>query len=291
MSKVLVTGSRGMLGATLVPFLRTCGHELICHSRHGEGDIHADLVDAVQVRSMLDSSRPDVILNLAALANVDECERNPHKAYLENVKIVENLVDWIRHAETLAHLVQISTDQVYDDQGPHKEDSVALKNYYAFSKYAGELAAQAVPSTILRTNFFGPSRCEGRISLSDWIVASLRQKKQITVFGDVWVSPLSMETLSEAIALVIAQRHRGVFNLGSRIGMSKADFAFALAGKMQFPTDCMMRGSISQLKFEAYRPRDMQMDSGRFEHLFGMALPTLLEEIDKMGFEYEPQAC
>jgi dTDP-4-dehydrorhamnose reductase len=286
MSRVLVAGAQGMLGCTLVPHLRAAGYDVICHARNGESGVCFDLAEPAQIRTMLDRTKPDVIVNLAALTNVDECERNPNQSYLANVRIVENLTSWIRDAGTHAYLVQLSTDQVYDGVGPHKEDGVALTNYYAFSKYAGELAAAAVPSTVLRTNFFGPSQCAGRKSLSDWIVESLSKRTPITVFDDVWFSPLSMRRLAEYIVLVIERRQPGVFNLGSRNGMSKADFAFALAETMQLPTSDMSRGSANQSNFDAYRPKDMRTDSGRFAHVFGIELPTLLEEIRTMRIAY-----
>ena len=172
MTRVLVTGARGLLGSTLVPYLQARGHDVASCSRTGTGVV-ADLTDATQVSAALDRVAPEVIVNLAAHTDVDECERNPQLAYLANVRIVENLTMWMRESGGSVHLVQLSTDQVYDGPGPHKEDAVTLTNCYGFSKYAGELAAAAVPSTILRTNFFGRSKCAGRTSLSDWLLRSL----------------------------------------------------------------------------------------------------------------------
>ena len=53
------------------------------------------------------------------------------------------------------------------------EEQIKIRNYYAFSKYAGELAAIQVPSTILRTNFVGRSKVSHRESLTDWVYYSL----------------------------------------------------------------------------------------------------------------------
>lgn len=279
LTRTLVTGAQGLLGSTLVPHLQARGFDVICHARNRDGYMHADLSDANQVSAMLDKIKPDTIVNLAALTNVDECERNPQQAYLANVKVVENLAKWIRDGGNECHLVQLSTDQVYDGVGPHKEDEITLPNYYAFSKYAGELAAAKISSTILRTNFFGPSLCPGRTSLSDWLVESLRQEKPITVFDDIQFSPLSLQSLVELMELVIAQRQQGIFNLGSKEGMSKAGFAFTLAEALKLPTNHMSRGISDKVKLTAYRPKDMRMDSSRFEHTFGVKLPTLKEEI------------
>jgi dTDP-4-dehydrorhamnose reductase len=71
---------------------------------------------------MVAKAAPDIIINLAALANVDICERHPQLAYLSNVKIVENLASSIRNLPIRCHLVHLSTDQVYDGAGPHREE-------------------------------------------------------------------------------------------------------------------------------------------------------------------------
>lgn len=282
MIKVLVTGARGLLGSSLVPHLQACGYNVLCHARKGDVDIQADLTDSDLVSTTLDKVVPEVIVNLAALTNVDECERNPQSAYMANVRIVENLVKWIQKNDNKCYLVQISSDQVYDGHGPHRESDITLTNYYGFSKYAGELAAATVPSTILRTNFFGPSLCSGRASLSDWIVNSLIQGDSITVFEDILFSPLTLQRLIELIELIIVKRLQGVFNLGSKDGMSKADFAFAIAKTLDLPTQTMGRGTSDKVKLSAYRPKDMCMDVAHFEKVFSVKLPTLIEEIQSL---------
>lgn len=286
MTRVLVAGASGMLGRSLVPHLRAGGCEVVCHARSGEAEAIADLAEPAAARTLLDRIQPDVVVNLVALTNVDLCERSPNDAYRANARVVENLADWIGGRARRAHLIQVSTDQVYDGNGPHRESDVRLTNYYAYSKYIGELAAKAVSATVLRTNFFGPSDCPGRTSLSDWIVGSLRQGNPITVFDDVWFSPLSMQSLREYVMLGVEQRQSGVFNLGSRDGMSKADFAFALAETLGLPVSGMARGRSSERAFDAYRPKDMRMDSSLFAERFRVELPSLHEEIQKMRAAY-----
>ena len=156
MASICIVGGTGMLGATLVPSLRDLGHKVVCFSRKSK-DEEAMVVDYSNHDSLeraLDACNPSFVINLAALTNVDECEKNPHLAYSANVRIVEILSGWIRKS-TSCHLIQISTDHVYDGTGPHVEEKIKIVNYYGFSKYSGELAASLVPSTILRTNFFG----------------------------------------------------------------------------------------------------------------------------------------
>jgi dTDP-4-dehydrorhamnose reductase len=288
--RIVVLGSSGRVGGYLLPHLRSCGHETLGLSRREGDDLHADLTDFDQVSFALNKARPDAIVNLAAQTNIDECEQRPQNAYFGNVKIVENLVRWIENNGNSSHLVQLSTDQIYDSPGPHREDDITLINYYGFSKFAGELVATKVNGTILRTNFFGQSRSPGKISFSDWLVDSLTTGKMITVFDDVYFSPLSLKTLVELLEMVILKRQQGTFNLGSSEGMSKADFAFKLAEVLGLSTGNMSRGGVATAKLTANRAKDMRMDSSSFEKVFRVELPTLMQEIESLKGAYPYEA-
>lgn len=283
---ILVLGASGMLGSALVPRLQQAAR-VVTHACSGAGDVRTDLCDAAATRSMLDAVTPAVIVNLVALTDVDACERNPAQAYAVNVRSVENVVAWIRDRNRDCHLVQLSSDQVYDSPALHDESMARLTNYYAFSKYAGELAAARVDATVVRTNFFGRSRCPTRRSLSDWLHDALRKGEAITVFDDVLFSPLSQSTLCEVLQQLTQLKPGGVYNAGARDGMSKADFAFHFADSAGLPVTTMQRGSVGAVAaLTAYRPRDMRMDSHKLEQLLGRRLPTLQDEILSTARDY-----
>jgi dTDP-4-dehydrorhamnose reductase len=275
-----------MLGSILAPLLRASASVLV-HGNQAQADVRADITDAAQTQALLDSVQPAAIVNLAGYTNVDACEREPNQAYRLNVRIVENLVSWMSLQDSPPVLVHISTDQLYDGEGPHLEDDITLSNTYALTKYAGELAALRVPATVLRTNFFGPSRCAGRSSFTDWLLAGLRGRQALKVFDDVRFSPLSMTTLCRAISAVLRAPAAGVFNLGAADGMSKADFAFAFAQALDLPTACMERTTTDLVDFlTTYRPKDMRMDNTAFEAAFNMRLPLLAQELQLSCEEY-----
>lgn len=287
MTNVLVTGATGLLGSTLVPFLFECGHKVTCLGHTHATDLNANLASFEETSGALDQARPKVIINLAALTNVNRCETHPQEAYLLNVRLVENLSAWMLAAGQHCHLIQISSDQVYDGAGPHAEGELTIRNHYAMSKLSGEFAARIVPSTILRTNFVGRSHREGRISFTDWLHSALLGTAPINVFDDVMFSPLFIGTLCDCIERSIFERPLGVFNLGSRDGMSKADFAFAFATATSLPTTNLVRGNISDFDtLVARRPTDMRMRCERFEGRMGLKLPRLIDEIQVLAHDY-----
>jgi dTDP-4-dehydrorhamnose reductase len=287
MAHVLIIGATGLLGSTLVPALAASGHSVVTHGFSSVAQERADLCDSDQACALVARVEPDCVINLAALTNVDLCEREPSKAYLLNVAIVSNVARAIQEKAPHCHLVQISTDQVYDGNGPHLEANVTVTNTYAFSKIAAELAAASVSSTILRTTFVGRSRCASRTSFSDWIVQALRKDAPLKVFDDILFSPLEIKTLASMIERVVRMQPVGLFNLGARGGMSKADFAFALADVMGLPTAHITRTfSRCSPALDAYRPKDMRMDSGLFERSMGLQLPTLIDQLDLLRSDY-----
>jgi dTDP-4-dehydrorhamnose reductase len=287
MNKILVTGSTGLLGGTLITVLKSSDNLIITHANKSNAEVQADISDIKKTFKMLDEVKPDIIINLVGQISVELCQENPNIAYLANTKSVENLVSWIESGHKDCHLIQISTDHIYDGEGPHTEEVVTLTNNYAFSKYAGELAAKRIESTILRTNFIGRSKVAWRESLTDWVYRSLINKKHVQVLDDVFFSPLSMLTLSKLICLVVAKKPVGIFNLGSRNSMSKAEFDFAFADYLDLDAGLMTCINSKNADFlKAYRPKDMSMDSTRFEKMFNLILPDLIDEMKIAAEDY-----
>ncbi len=236
---------------------------------------------------MLEEIQPDFVINLVGCTDVDLCEQNPQLAFKLNVRSVEVLAHWIGRRRD-CHLIQISTDQLYDGDGSHKEDVVDIVNVYALSKYTGELAARPAGATVLRTNFFGPAAGASKSSFSDWVLDKLRKQEAITAFEDVAFSPLLMNTLGKALNRVMELPTAGVFNLGSRKGCTKADFIFAVAKHARLDTSMVTRGTQAQLNLRARRPGNMVMDSSKFEREFGFELPTTEHEINGLELTDEP---
>lgn len=287
MARILVTGATGLLGTALTPMLMAQGHTVLRHGHRSGADFNVDLCDRYATDRMLQAAQPECLIHLAALTNVDTCELDPNLAYQINVASVRNVCQSLHAQNTGCHLIHVSTDQLYDGPGPHAEDALTIRNYYAFSKLASELAASAVPSSIVRTNFFGRSHCPGRSSFSDWLYHGLTRGEALSVFDDVLFSPLSIAALCALLEQLVRTRPSGIFNLGSNHGMSKADFAFAFAAALGLPTNRLTRTrSIDMPSLKARRPSDMRMDCRRIEKTLGICMPNLADEITLTRSDY-----
>jgi dTDP-4-dehydrorhamnose reductase len=218
---------------------------------------------------------------MVALTDVDKCEIRRDEAFKTNVAAAENLADYARKRPA-AYVVHISTDMVYDGPGPHTESPVCPMNVYALTKYAGELAYRGINGCILRTNFFGKSRCLGRRSFSDWILEMGLSGKDASLFTDVLFSPLKMETIAQLLCVIFEKKVVGTFNLASNCGMSKRDFAHHLLAQFSVTHHGFKDALSTEHQFTAPRPRDMRMTPFRLEQVIGITMPTLLDEIRSM---------
>ena len=93
--------------------------------------------------------RPDIVVHAAALANVDACENDPEAARRLNVGMTENLLDAIAAECPTCRFVYVSSDQVYDGQGPHDEASPCPGNVYGRTKLEGEEVALKHPDSLV----------------------------------------------------------------------------------------------------------------------------------------------
>lgn len=275
----LITGGTGLLSDYLVEACSRRG--AVTTTARSGGDIRCDLTDEAAVRSLLSDVAPDIVVHAAGLTDVDRCEREPEEAFTVNCTACGHIAGALPASACIAF---VSTDQVFPDvPGPHAEDVVAPVNVYGQSKLAGERAALRHPGAlVLRTNFFGPSRREGRASLSDFVIRSLTANQNVTLFSDILFSPLHMATLASLVAETADGGLTGLFNAGCRDGASKADFAMAVARHKRLQTETARIGASSIMPGRAKRPSDMRMSVDKIEQALGRRMPTLAQEVAKL---------
>ena len=283
MPKLFITGSTGLLAGWILPQLQqelSNEYQVLTLKR-------ADL-NQLEVANT-SWTNDDIILNLAALSNVDSCQQNPHEAYLANIKIPQNFALISKKYGT--KIIHISTDHIYDSPKPSTESEVNIRNVYAMSKLAGELALQngtVQQNTIcLRTNFFGKSKAR-KPSFSDWVFTVFSEKQNPTFFDNIYLSFIHWSTLSAAITTVINNFKPGIYNIGAADSISKADFAIRTAKALGiYHTGYKITQDNSQGELgRAMRPKLMMMDSSLFARTFNFNLPTIDQEIAKLQKEY-----
>lgn len=282
--RLLITGATGLLGPYLCDACQPLG--TVVRLGRQRGDLQCDLTQSADVQAMLAEVRPDVVIHAAGMTDVDGCERDPAAADALNHQAAAHLAAALPAS---ARLIAIGTDQVYpgDALGAGSqgwaEGQEAPVNTYGASKLAGAQAIARHPRGLaLHTNFFGPSRTEGRHSLSDFMLSRFRSGEAMTLFTDALFSPLHAQTLAELVAELIPLPLVGMVNAASRQGMSKRDFGHAIAAHAGLPTACASDGLSVAIPGRARRPLDLRMDGAKLHTALGRPLPTLREEIARL---------
>jgi dTDP-4-dehydrorhamnose reductase len=179
-------------------------------------------------------------------------------------------------SSTGAAVIYISTDSVFDGakSGPYAEsDATNPLNVYARTKLAGEQIVLAAPrGLVLRTNIFG-WRWRGPDSFSEWVLAGLRRRDQLTMFTDVIYTPVASDELAGVIGGCIDRELSGLYHAGGGEALSKHDFAVKLAQVFELPADCILPIRMADKALTARRPANMALDSSRLAAALGRPMP------------------
>src|SRR5205814_2551042 len=215
--KIAVIGAKGRLGAALA---REYAHDFeMATFSHGE----LDLGKLDQTRSTLSKTEFDLLINCAALTNVDYCESHRDEAFLINAQGPRLLADIC--AEKSARLIHISTDYVFDgkqDTPYIEEDPPAPLSVYAESKLAGEEETLRVSQNnlVIRLSWvFGPDKP----SFIDQIIQRAREDETVAAVADKFSSPTY--TIDAASWLRLALDNNGILHLCNSGGCSWQEWA------------------------------------------------------------------
>jgi dTDP-4-dehydrorhamnose reductase len=263
--KILIIGARGMLGRDLQPTL-SLRHEVV-----GTDLEELDITRPGQTRETIDSLRPDVVINLAALTDVDGCESQREKAFLVNA---EGALEVARGcAATGARLIHLSTDYVFDGTSPvpYTEETLPRPlNVYGESKLLGERGVQETGGNylILRTAWlFGR---HGK-NFVDTLLRLSSQQEEIRVVNDQRGSPTYTRDLSWAIERLLGREERGILHITNSGSCTWFEFAGKILA-MKGPRGHSVRLlpiSSADLGQPAKRPANSVLDCSKFERIAG----------------------
>jgi len=157
--------------------------------------------------------KPDVVIHLAAMTNVDLCETEKELAYILNVKSTETLAK--EAARINAFFVYVSTDYVFDGkEGMKKEDDIPNPlGYYGKTKLEGEMSLNNLASNwaIARTSTpFGIHSKKKTFPI--WVKENLESNKEIKVLTDQYTSPTYVPNLSKMIIEITTKQFNGIIH-------------------------------------------------------------------------------
>jgi len=265
MKRVLITGSNGLLGQKVVELLsRSTNYNLLLTSKQEQSVFSdetlpyrkLDASDRQEVRKVVDEIEPDIIINTAAMTNVDKCETDRDAAWRANVVTVENLAYSAKLVG--ARVIHISTDYVFDGKsGPYDElDRPNPLSYYGRTKLASEniLKTNGIPYTIVRTMVLYGIGFGVKMNFALWLLRELSEGRPVRVVDDQFSNPTLADDLAYALMKIVELERTGLYHVAGPDLVSRYAFARALADVFEFDQNMITPAKTSSLKQPAARP-------------------------------------
>lgn len=240
--RVLITGANGLVGQDLVQLMsRYPEYDVLATARDAAprftgrscGYSPLDITRADDVARLFQDFTPTVVVNCAAMTQVDDCETQRDACWEVNARAVEHLSRQCHQVG--AHLIQVSTDFVFDgNDGPYREEARPnALSFYGKSKQASENAARgagldkwSVARTVL---VYGTGENLSRSNFALWVLEKLSNGETIRVVTDQYRSPTYSPDLAAGLERIARYGKSGIYHLSGREQVSVYEFARAIA--------------------------------------------------------------
>jgi dTDP-4-dehydrorhamnose reductase len=275
MKRILVIGAKGMLGRDLMEVLHASSFDQVTGWDIDEIDIRIEK-DTVEKIGRL---QPEIVINLAAFTNVDECESQAERAFAINAEGMRHVATGALRSD--AKVVYLSTDYVFDGKKrePYVESDLPNPlNVYGRSKLQGERYVQELTEdgVIIRTEWlFGK---HGKNFVAS-ILRQAREKKELSIVDDQTGSPTYTIDLAKAISVLIQHDVKGIFHVANSdtctwftLGQSVLEFS-GISGVKVSPI------SSKELKRPAIRPPYSGFNCQKLKQVTGITLRPWSEAV------------
>jgi dTDP-4-dehydrorhamnose reductase len=288
--KLLVVGGTGLVGTHVVDTAIQRGHEVswTYFSSDVQNISHAHQLDKTKVDAvdaLIANIRPDAVVDTAAFHDVDACEVDRARAWSVNAQGTRNVAAAANAID--AHYIYISTDYVFAGDSEHapytEEKEVNPVNYYAQTKYAGEVAARLASTwTVLRTSVvYGLAKP----NFITWVVQQLRESKPVSIVNDQISTPTYAPDLAEACVKIVESATAGIYHAAGPESLSRYEFTLRLANVCGFDVTLIDPISTKELGQYALRPSDGSLDSSRLYELMDREFTPPDAAFSKMALE------
>ena len=253
-----------------------------------------ELTDAERLEDVFRAARPDVVVHLAAIADVGTAERHRERATAVNVVATSS----ISRLSGLhgAKLVFVSTEYVFDgERGFYREDEPPRPTtHYGQTKWEAEREVSRLGShgTILRTSIVYGWPSPGRRNFVPWLIERHREGQPYLGATDVYRTPVYVEHLTDGILKLVEGDHPGIYHVAGRDWVSMYDFAAAIAETFDLdrslvvpksPDTGIAPGAGGQEQSRATgAPDKLGLDCDRTMGLLGLDHPGLREGLTTM---------
>jgi dTDP-4-dehydrorhamnose reductase len=289
--KILLIGGDEILGESLSVYLTTNTDSdlyVVTPDEKLDGTAnlnYTDITDREKLKELCFALKPDYVVNVCEVSNIDECEEDKKKASDFNLILSQNLVRIANIVD--AKYVGVSSDMIFDGTvGFYKEEARPEPlNYYGKTKHAAEnmIRSENIPWTIIRTSMpFGFSKYSKKDELFD-IVSKLHKAEKVLVSEKVTRTPIFVEDLAEGIARVIEREKTGIYNIAGKDVYDAYHFASAVAEIFGYDRNLVQKTD----KINELIPHRCGLNTEKAIKELDLNMPSALSAMDSIAFLYK----
>jgi len=268
MKRLLATGISGFLGAFLLRTRQSAYHLIGIHhnqvpklnSQHSLQRF--DLNETSRLTELLQLTRPDAILYMAALSRPEHCEREQLRSYRINVLSPTLLAEYA--AEQQIPFLYCSTDLVFQGTAaPYTPGALPRPiSLYGLQKLDAENRIQDIypEACIARLPLLYGLAEQGRNFVSEWL-SRWDSGEPIRAFTDEYRTPLYAGDAARGLLHLLGTRKSGLWHLGGTDRLSRYDFARAMAQAFDVSPDLVIPTRQQESPRAINRPADVSLDS------------------------------
>lgn len=287
--KILVTGASGFVGGSVLYHapvdwaIHACSRSPIADAPANVTHHAFDLADKVKTAEVIAAVKPDVILHIAAIANIDYSEANQAETASVNTETTGRLARLA--AEHGARFIFCSTDNVFDGiDGFYNEDApVSPVNFYGRTKVAAEvLAHEALENCVIArvALVIGLPILGSGNSFLIKMEENLREGKEIQIPENEVRSPVDVITLGKCLLELANNDFTGTINLAGSTCLNRFDMAKRIAAKLGYSESLVIPTNSNALEGRAPRPNDVSLDNALAKETLKTPMRDLDEALD-----------
>ena len=272
MKKFFLTGASGFLGSAwylkkkkIYKFL--LGYNNTKINVLEKNRILTNVTNLNKIKHILEKFRPEIIIHAAGITNVEFCEANKHSCYINNFILTKELVKISNRINS--KFVYISSDHLFSGNKSFcaESDKINPLNYFAETKILSENFIKKTSKSflIVRTNFIGNS-FHSKKSFLNYIINSLKEKKKLFLFNDVYFTPIRIDLLIDAVHRLIDVDISGIYNIVGDERISKYQFGLKVAKVFNLNSKLIYSKKIKYFKL-VKRPLDMSLSNSKLKKI------------------------
>lgn len=294
MKKILILGASSFIGPPIVKAISTdykiTDYKIIGTYHNNIPKLSCelkklDVTNKEELLKLLQTENPNIIINCAAISNIDECEWNQKLCRKINVKPTEVIVDYCKNNPKIKYIF-FSSSQVFSGESSHKEtDRCNPLNYYGKCKLeCEELIKNLENYVIIRPCvIYGKPEDYQHKNLFTYIFDLLSANRVFTAYTDQVRSPVFVEDVALLTKEIIGQGKKGIFHCGGET-ITIYKFALEIANCFNFASS-LVKPELSAEKTPAYKPKNTALDCSYAKTELNFTFHTIYKSLIKIKEE------